>query len=75
MKSHCQDKDHQAWPAHGRHTRHISVAATEDRGSVFERDLITSTTMKTPAQPERGAPRLQLIDGLKIDMDTGEVDG
>ncbi len=71
MKAHCEDKDHQPWPAQGRHTRHASPASAQDRSATFNRDVATCTRGLTPATP--GHTRLHLIDGLRVDLDTGEV--
>lgn len=72
MKAHCEDKDHQPWPAQGRHTRHASPAAVNERATAFDRDVATLTRSEpTPTLPS--SPRLHLVDGLHVDVETGEV--
>jgi hypothetical protein len=73
MKAHCEDKDHQPWPAQGRHTRHTSPSAVEARSASFARDTATLTRAPDPELALPGTPRLHLVDGLRVDVDTGEV--
>ena len=73
MKAHCEDKDHQPWPAQGRHTRHAGPASTQDRSVAFDRDVATLTAQTATSTALLGAPRLHLVDGLRVDIDTGEV--
>ncbi|NHA70155.1 hypothetical protein [Phycicoccus flavus] len=60
LKSHCEDGDHQPWPAHGRHTRHTARSAVDERGCVFQRDVDTLTQQHEAAHPP--SPRLHLVD-------------
>lgn len=71
MKSHCEDKDHQPWPAQGRHTRHMADDASTAREKAFRGDLDTVEVAAEP--PTLAGPRLQLVDGLRMDPETGEV--
>ena len=72
MRSHCEDKDHQPWPAQGRHARHQSDtqpgrASPELRGR--HRRL-----HPLPAPAPQTGPRLHLVDdGIRIDLDTGAI--
>ena len=71
IKSHCEDKDHQPWPAQGRHTRHAADEASAEREKAFRGDVATLEVTPEP-QPPAG-PRLQLVDGFRVDPATGEV--
>lgn len=71
IKSHCEDKDHQLWPAQGRHTRHTADEASSQRDKAFRGDVATLEVAPVPT-PLNG-PRLQLVDGLRVDPMTGEV--
>ncbi len=73
MKAHCEDKDHQPWPAQGRHTRHAGLTSSQERSAAFDRDVATLTAPTETSSAVPGAPRLHLIDGLRVDIDTGEV--
>ena len=73
MKSHCEDKDHQAWPAHGRNARHIGAGAAREREVVFQRDLDSTRPPRTPTVVEPMTPRLRLVDGVQVDVEPGEV--
>ena len=73
MKAHCEDKDHQPWPAHGRHTRHAGPGSVAERATTFHRDTATLTSTSPGARPSLNPPRLHLVDGLHVDIDTGEV--
>lgn len=73
MKAHCEDKDHQPWPAQGRHTRHASPSSVEDRSASFARDIATLTPAPDPDRVAASTPRLHLVDGLRVDVHTGEV--
>lgn len=71
LATHCDDRDHQPWPAHSRHTRHTAEQAAGARTRVFAAD----TAERGNAVPQRHVPgQLQLIDGLHVDPETGEVD-
>ena len=75
LGQHCQDGGHQAWPALGRHTRHQGESARQDRAAAYRADCDRLTAppgpVGTPAGP--GRPNLQILDGLRIDTQTGEV--
>lgn len=72
MRSHCQDKDHQPWPAQGRHTRHQSEPSKAQRAAVFEADIAACAPM--PAPPPTTGPLLHLVgDDIRYDLDTGEI--
>ena len=73
MKAHCEDKDHQPWPAQGRHTRHAGPASAQDRSAMFDRDVATLTSQTETSSAVPGVPRLHLVDGLNLDPRTGEV--
>ena len=70
-KSHCEDKDHQPWPAQGRHTLHLAPAAVDERARVFQSDL--NTLSAEPDSPQAPGPRLHLVDADRIDLVTGEL--
>jgi hypothetical protein len=71
MKAHCEDKEHQPWPAQGRHTRHQTEDAVDERVRIFAGDV--ATLKKQPEPASRPGPRLHLIDGMNVDLETGEV--
>lgn len=74
IRQHCQDRGHQSWPAQGRHTRHLAAEAVQDRATVFRADIRTSTA--PPGPPARGPstrPHLQVVDGMRVDVETGEI--
>ncbi|MGV1009943.1 MAG: hypothetical protein ACOYBY_15235 [Dermatophilaceae bacterium] len=71
MKAHCEDKEHQPWPAHGRHTRHLTTNSAAMREQVFQADVATLTVTLQPATLPRA--QLHLVDGVRVDPDTGEV--
>jgi hypothetical protein len=70
MKSHCEDKDHQPWPAQARHTRHAADEACAGREKSFRGDVATVQVHPEPPPP---GPRLHLLDGKRVDPGTGEV--
>ncbi|CAN5270959.1 hypothetical protein BH11ACT1_BH11ACT1_14070 [soil metagenome] len=77
LGQHCGDGSHQPWPAQGRHTRHEGDAARSNRTTAFRADCdFLSTALGTPdavgiAAPRR--PNLQVVDGLRVDLDSGEL--
>jgi hypothetical protein len=71
LRSTCEDKDHQPWPAVGRHTRHTAADATRAREAAYRAD-VQALTPPDPAMPS-APPRLHLVDGLRVDPLTGEV--
>ena len=73
MRAHCEDKDHQPWPAQGRHARHAGPDARQERAAVFQADVDSLDLMDTPGNQAPPLPRLHLVDGLRIDRSTGEV--
>ena len=74
LRQHCQD-GHQTWPALGRHTRHQSAPAREDRAGAFRTDCDRLTAppapVGMPGTPRR--PTLQVVDGMRVDTSTGEI--
>lgn len=72
MRAHCEEKDHQPWPAQGRHTRHAGPESAGEREATFNRDVDSVAPPAPPREPE-GSPRLRLVDGEMVDLDTGEV--
>lgn len=83
MRQGCQDGGHQAWPAQGRHARHMADQATQARTHAFAGDLDAlvvgapsgaSCAEGPRAEPgPRARPHLQLIDGMQVDVETGEI--
>jgi hypothetical protein len=81
MQQHCQDRGHQPWPAQGRHTRHLAAEAVQDRVAVFRADIRTTTAPPGPPAPSgppvrpgpSTRPRLQVVDGMNVDVETGEI--
>jgi len=71
MKAHCEDKEHQPWPAQGRHTRHQAEDSVDERVRIFAGDV--ATLKKHPEPASSPGPRLHLIDGMNVDLETGEV--
>jgi hypothetical protein len=71
LRAHCEDKDHQPWPAKGRHTRNQTADAIAERARVFAGDLADHE--KAPMTHAPSGPRLQLVDVVNIDLDAGEV--
>ena len=72
IKAHCEDKDHQPWPAQGRHIRHVGDDSTRARARVFHADVATLRHAPEPP-PLPPVPRLHLVDDLTVDTGTGEV--
>ena len=83
MQSHCAEKGHEPWPAQGRHTRHLADDAAQDRISAFDADVRALADPLQATRPPDGPPaagpsgpsrpRLQLIDGMRVDTGTGEI--
>ena len=71
MKAHCEDKEHQPWPAQGRHTRHQAKDAITERARIFAGDV--ACLEKHPVSVTAIGPHLHLVDGVTVDLDTGEV--
>ena len=77
-KTHCEDKEHQPWPSHGRYTRQASEEACTDRRRAFTADTETlgpEPPTTPPSEPAR-AFRVILGDDARpalVDGDTGEV--
>jgi hypothetical protein len=63
LRSHCQE-NHQAWPAKGRHTRHIAEASRHRRMHAYAADLAALKSLHRQAR----SPRLGVVD-----LDTGEI--
>ena len=57
LRNHCQE-NHQAWPATGRHTRHIAEASRHRRMQTYAADLGASKSLHRRAL----SPRLGLVD-------------
>lgn len=70
LKAHCEDKEHRPWPAQGRHTRYKAEDAVDERVRIFAGDV---DTLKRQPEPPTLGPRLHLIDGMNVDLETGEV--
>lgn len=70
-KAHCEDTTHQPWPAQGRHARHTDHDATQRRTQAFQRDIDAAAVVMRASPPTR--PHLHLVDGLHVDVQTGEV--
>jgi len=70
-KSHCEEKEHQRWPALGRYTRHTASEAVDARAAAYRADLIALDPPRPPASP--AGPRLHVVDGLRVDLGSGEV--
>ena len=79
LRQHCQDGGHQPWPAQGRHTRHQDEASRRDRAAAYGADV--DTLAEPPGMvdvPPSAGPRrldLQIIYGMRVDVDSGEVLG
>ena len=71
MKAHCEDKEHQPWPAHGRHARYRAEDAATERARIFTGDV--AALAKHPVSGTPSGLHLQLVDGVTVDLDTGEV--
>lgn len=74
LRQHCQDGGHQPWPAAGRHTRHQGDGARRYRTAAFRADTEALSWPAAISQPTAGRrrPNLQIIDGLRVDLDSGE---
>ena len=70
LKAHCEDKEHRPWPAQGRHARYKAEAAVDERVRIFAGDV---ATLERQPEPSIRGPRLHLIDGMNVDLETGEV--
>jgi hypothetical protein len=64
LRNHCED-GHQAWPANGRHTRHMAEACRRSRDESFALDVAAVRPIEDRG---RRRPRLALVD-----LDTGEI--
>jgi hypothetical protein len=68
------DEGHADWPAAGRHQRHISRVAADDRSRLYANDV---NTLAGEHEPDSSSPRprLRLVDedGAQIDPYTGEI--
>jgi hypothetical protein len=64
LRSHCED-GHQAWPAKGRHTRHMAEINRRTREEHYAGDV---GSMRATEAESRRRPRLGLVD-----LDTGEI--
>jgi len=73
MKAHCEDKEHQPWPAQGRHARHAGPDARREREAVFQADVDTLSRSGVDERQSPSLPHLHLMDGLRVDPHTGEV--
>jgi len=73
MKAHCEDKEHQPWPAQGRHARHAGPDARQEREAVFQADVDTLSGAAPDESRTSSLPRLHLVDGFRVDPQTGEV--
>lgn len=81
LRQHCLGGGHQPWPAQGRHTRDTGAASVQERAAVYRADVGTLTAPEGPQVashppmspgPSR-RPNLQIIDGMGVDLETGEV--
>lgn len=71
MSGHCEDRDHQPWPGHSRHTRHQSEPAVQARWQHYDADITAAENARADRRTVQ--PVLHAIDGLKVDPDTGEI--
>ncbi|WP_448062516.1 hypothetical protein [Cellulomonas hominis] len=75
LGQHCGDGSHQPWPAQGRHTRHEGDGARSNRATAYRADCDALPTALGAADavgiaaPRR--PNLQVVDGLRVDLDSG----
>jgi hypothetical protein len=63
LRNHCED-GHQAWPAKGRHTRHVTDSSLRTREESFAADVAALG----PTDKASRRPRLGLVN-----LDTGEI--
>ena len=79
LREHCQDGGHQPWPAKGRHTRHQDETSRRDRAAAHcaDVDALAEAPGMADVPPSPGPRRLnlQIIDGMRVDVDSGEVLG
>lgn len=73
LSQHCQDSDHEVWPAQGRHTRHQSDESRRRRAMAYGADVATLAEHfgERGGATAGGAARtnLQAIDGMRTDME------
>ena len=77
LRQHCQDGGHQSWPAQGRHTRHQGANSRRERTAAYSDDA--DSLAESPGMvdvPQSTGPRrsnLEIIDGMRIDVASGEI--
>ena len=85
LREHCQGGGHEPWPGLGRHTRHVADEPGVGRAATYLSDVGTlagptaSTARglsgdgpaRAPSTPDR--PSLHIVDGRRVDPDTGEI--
>lgn len=72
LSSHCEDREHQPWPARGRHLRSIDDAAYQSRRAAFEADV--RKVDSAAGARGSGSLRLHMLDGgAAVDLQTGEL--
>ena len=55
LQSHCEDREHQPWPARGRHVRHCAEESTNARKRLFTEDVRWAGESATGAEaPDEG---------------------
>lgn len=73
LKNHCEE-GHQSWPGRSRHTRAISQTQRRDREDNFTADLdALGRTRRDTRSSTPTLPNLSIIDGDRVNTDTGEI--
>lgn len=65
------DSRHHDWPARPAHVRFQDV--TDHREQCYTGDVDHHRRLLQPADQTQQTPRLQIIDGHRVDMETGEI--
>ena len=72
LRDHCNG-DHQAWPARGRHARHVSDTEQRARHATMSRDMQATLTSgrTTDAEEPDAHPRLRVVDTVTGELTEG----
>ena len=77
LRQHCQNGGHQPWPAQGRHTRQQDETSRRGRAAAYDVDVdaLAEPLGMVDVPPLAGPcrPNLQIIDGMRVDVASGEI--
>ncbi|QZN87076.1 hypothetical protein [Cellulomonas sp. C5510] len=73
LRQHCQDSDHEVWPAQGRYTRHQGDESRRHRAMAYGADVATLAEhfgkRGSATAGGAGRPNPQAIDGMQTDVE------